>query len=161
MSDANHPIAIVVAVIGVLGTLGAALIGNWETLFPPSSGPLSETRFPEATGIGASPSAGRPPNIAGLWRDRDDPRNRSQVIQEGDTFRFTRWGVLPNGVEFSSSGSGTINGRQLASRYDTRYHSGTTSAGECWGMVSANGARLELTCRDSLFGTFPLVADRP
>ncbi len=31
----GHRTAIVVAVIGVVGTLGAALIGNWDRIFPP------------------------------------------------------------------------------------------------------------------------------
>jgi hypothetical protein len=34
MSQNGHRVAIVVAVIGVIGTIGAALIGNWDKIFP-------------------------------------------------------------------------------------------------------------------------------
>jgi hypothetical protein len=34
MSRSSHRVAIVVAVIGVIGTIGAALIGNWDKIFP-------------------------------------------------------------------------------------------------------------------------------
>ena len=33
MSQTSHRVAIVVAVIGVIGTIGAALIGNWDKIF--------------------------------------------------------------------------------------------------------------------------------
>jgi hypothetical protein len=34
MSQNSHRVAIVVAVIGVIGTIGAALIRNWDKIFP-------------------------------------------------------------------------------------------------------------------------------
>jgi hypothetical protein len=36
VSESSHRVAIVVAVIGVVGTIGAALIGNWDKMFPPT-----------------------------------------------------------------------------------------------------------------------------
>ena len=98
--------------------------------------------------------------ISGVWRDGNYPNNGSQVTQHGNSFSFTRWGVLPNGIRFESSGSGTIAGQRFTSRYNARYQSGDTSAGDCSGTVSTDGLRMELTCRDSLLGTFPLTAIR-
>jgi hypothetical protein len=34
MSQNSHRVAIIVAIIGVIGTIGAALIGNWGQIFP-------------------------------------------------------------------------------------------------------------------------------
>jgi hypothetical protein len=99
-------------------------------------------------------------HIAGVWRDGEYPDNGSQITQDGTNFRFTRWGVLPNGVRFESSGSGTIAGQHYTSRYSARYQSGATSAGDCSGTVSPDGLRIALNCRDSLLGTFPLTAIR-
>jgi hypothetical protein len=99
-------------------------------------------------------------HISGVWRDGNYPNNGSQVTQNGNSFSFTRWGVLPNGIRFESSGSGTIAGQRFTSRYNARYQSGDTSAGDCSGTVSTDGLRMELTCRDSLLGTFPVTAIR-
>ena len=99
-------------------------------------------------------------HISGVWRDGNYPNNRSQVTQDGNSFSFTRSGVLPNGIRFESSGSGTIAGQHYTSRYNARYQSGDTSAGDCSGTVSTDGLRMELTCRDSLLGTFPVTAIR-
>jgi hypothetical protein len=98
--------------------------------------------------------------ISGVWRDGNYPNNGSQVTQHGNSFSFTRWGVLPNGIRFESSGSGTIVGQRFTSRYNARYQSGDTSAGDCSGTVSTDGLRMELTCRDSLLGIFPVTAIR-
>jgi hypothetical protein len=98
--------------------------------------------------------------IGGFWRDGNSPNNTSQVTQNGTNFRFTRRGVLPNGTGFESSGSGTIAGQRYTSSYTARYYSGETSAGDCSGTVSPDGARMELNCRDSLLGTFPVTALR-
>lgn len=54
-SPSNHRVAIAIALIGVLGTLGAALIGNWDKIFPP--------RRPVAVGArpAQQPEITRPP----------------------------------------------------------------------------------------------------
>jgi FKBP-type peptidyl-prolyl cis-trans isomerase len=100
------------------------------------------------------------PHIAGAWRDGEYPNNGSQIAQDGNRVRFTRWGILPNGVRFEASGSGTIAGRNYTSSYSARYESGATSAGDCSGTVSPDGMRMALNCRDSLLGTFPVTALR-
>jgi hypothetical protein len=102
----------------------------------------------------------QPLQISGVWRDSKHPDNASQVTQDVNSFSFTRRGALPDGSRFESVGSGTITGQRYTSRYDARYQFGKTSRGDCSGTVSADARRMELTCRDSLFGTFPLTAIR-
>lgn len=184
MAESGHRGAIVVAAIGVVGTLGAAVIGNWDKIFPPDGrlGPANESRpandsrpAPRSepappveparparaeSRAAAVPVPAAPSGISGTWRDSDNPANGSQVTVEGNAFRFTRWGVLPNGVRFEAQGSGTLDGHRFSSTYKARYQSGDTSAGACSGGVSADGLRMEMSCRDSLLGTFPVTALR-
>jgi hypothetical protein len=200
MAESGHRGAIVVALIGVAGTLGAAVITNWDKLFAPASRsePAGEARpagdsrparesIPAGEARAASesrpptrsepapsvdparaesrasrplPPPARAPSITGTWRDSDNPGSGSQVTVEGNGFRFTRWGVLPNGVRFEAQGSGTLTGQQFTSTYRARYQSGDLSTGTCAGAVSADGQRMEMSCRDSLLGTFPVTAFR-
>jgi hypothetical protein len=147
MLESNQRIAIAVAVIGVIGTLGAAFIANWDKIFVPSPKPHPE--IDESI-----------PNLAGLWLDSDYPSNGSQITQDGNSVHFTRWGILPNGTRFESSGSGSITGRRYTSNYTATYQSGATSTGDCSGTLSPDGKRMELNCRDSLLGAFPVTAIR-
>jgi hypothetical protein len=200
MAESGHRSAIVIALIGVAGTLGAAVISNWDKLFGPASrsGPASETRpagdarparesspagdtraasesrpparsepapSVEPARVESRPSRPQPPpaaapSITGTWRDSDNPGNGSRVTVEGNGFRFTRWGILPNGVRFEAQGSGTLTGQHFTSTYRARYQSGDASTGTCTGAVSADGQRMEMSCRDSLLGTFPVTAFR-
>jgi len=188
MPESSHRVTIVVAVIGVIGTLGAAIIGNWDKLFPPDVRPYesvvpasppvptpsvkspvdTETKPPP---VRTEPSASinnwdksvpPPPvlDIRGVWLDSNYRSNSSHITQEGDSFRFTRRGVLPNGVAFESSGSGTMTGQRFTSNYNAKYQSGDTSVGDCSGTVSPDGMRMELQCMDSLLGAFPGTAIR-
>ena len=155
MAEPNHRVTIVVAVIGVIGTLGAAFIGNWDKIFPP--GPTSNPQIASAqtAKIELRSEAEVTTNIGGAWRDSNYPINGTRITQDGNAFHFTRWGVLPNGTPFESSGSGTIVGQRLTSNYNARYKSGVMSAGGCSGTVALNGKHMELNCTDSLLGTFP------
>jgi hypothetical protein len=183
MADSGYRNTIIVALIGVIGTLGAALIGNWDKIFAPARPAPGESRpAPDARPVAQSestasveptrparpePRAAAPPapvpssaSIGGVWRDSDNPANGSQVVVEGNAFRFTRWGVLPNGVRFDAQGNGTLSGHRFSSTYRARYQSGDTSTGACSGAVSADGARMDMSCRDSLLGSFPVTALR-
>jgi hypothetical protein len=153
MSEASNRVTIVVAVIGVIGTIGAAVIGNWDKIFPPTA----PARKVEPVSL-KTPPAQAIPNISGVWRDVEYPDNGSQLSQDGSRVRFTRWGVLPNGDRFESSGSGTVNGQGFISDYSARYRSGATSTGSCSGTVSTDGKHMKLTCNDSLLRTFSLSA---
>ena len=100
------------------------------------------------------------PNIAGIWRDRNNPNNGSQITQNGNSIDFRRWGVLPNGIQFESQGSGTITATKFTSYYNATYGTGFTSTGDCSGTVSADAMRMDLNCSDSVLGVFPVTAIR-
>jgi len=97
--------------------------------------------------------------IAGKWRDNDS-RAVSQITQDGNTFRFARWGTLTNGTRFQSSGRGTISGQRFTSTYYAQYQTGEDSSGECSGSISGDGMHIQLECSDSLFGAFAGAANR-
>lgn len=109
------------------------------------------------TGGGPWPQA--IPKITGKWRDSDS-RAVSQITQDGNTFRFARWGTLTNGTQFQSSGRGTISGQRFTSTYYAQYQSGEDSSGKCSGSISGDGMHIQLECSDSLFGTFAGSANR-
>ena len=108
----------------------------------------------------ARPPAATIPNIAGIWRDRNNSNNGSQFTQNGNSIDFRRWGVLPNGIQFESQGSGTITATKVTSYYNATYGTGFTSTGDCSGTVSADGMRMDLICSDSVLGAFPVTAIR-
>lgn len=117
----------------------------------PTAAPLRITPTPPA------PAAPEVPGIAGLWRDSDNPANVAQIAQDGERFTFNRSGVLPDGTQFKATGSGTISGTQLTSRYDAAfyhplYQTSSTSTGYCTGSISADARQMEMSCTDSLFG---------
>ncbi|HMH44339.1 MAG TPA: TIR domain-containing protein [Pyrinomonadaceae bacterium] len=109
------------------------------------------------TGGGPRPQA--IPKIAGKWRDSDS-QAFSQITQDGNTFRFARWGTLTNGSRFQSSGRGTISGQRFTSTYYAQYQTGEESSGECSGSISGDGMHIQLECSDSLFGGFAGAANR-
>jgi len=76
MLQSNQRIAIVVAVIGVIGSLGAAFIANWDKFFVPPPQPRAK--------IDSQPPADSIPNLGGLWRDSSNPNNSSQISQDGN-----------------------------------------------------------------------------
>ena len=177
MAEPNHRVTIVVAIIGAVATLGAALIANWDKVFTRApqaatrAEPVAETPVqaaPPADPVQTAPPdpvqlippADPNPRIAGVWRDSLYPNNGSKIVQDGSAFQFTRWGVLDNGVGFESAGSGTLDGRQVASRYIAKYQTGASSSGQCSGSVSMDSRRIELSCSDSLLGIFSSVSIR-
>jgi hypothetical protein len=93
-------------------------------------------------------------NISGGWRDPHNPANGSRITQEGNSFQFDGWGVLPQGIPFKSSGSGTINEQSITSTYTTTYQNGEIANGNCSGDVSRDGSRMTSTCTDNILGTF-------
>jgi hypothetical protein len=55
MSESSQRVTIVVAVIGVVGTIAAALIGNWDKIFPPTPPAADGAYPPQGLGKGALP----------------------------------------------------------------------------------------------------------
>jgi len=98
--------------------------------------------------------------LTGAWRDVTYPGIVASITQEGPQFRFTRTGVLPNGVAFQSSGGGAISGSNVALQYMARYNNGQVSQGQCEGALSEGADEIELICSDSLLGAFQSVSVR-
>jgi hypothetical protein len=161
MADPSHRVAITVAIIGLAGTLGAALLSNWDKIFSRSPQPkiVNEENSKPINPIEA-PAADPVPDISGIWRDSDNSSNETKVSQVDSSFAFNRWGRLPNGVKFESSGTGTLVGNRLKSRYTAKYLSGDISSGECNGSVSADATRIQQSCSDSFLGVFTTIAER-
>ncbi len=161
MADPSHRVAITVAIIGLAGTLGAALLSNWDKIFSRAPQPkvVNEELSKRINPIEA-PATVPIPKISGVWRDSDNPDNGTKVSQVDSSFAFNRWGRLPNGVQFESSGTGSLVGNRLMSRYTAKYQSGKISSGECNGSVSADATRIEQSCSDSFLGLFTTIAER-
>ncbi len=117
-------------------------------------------RMQESIKAKAEPPPPRIPNIAGLWQDANYPTNGSEITQNGDRFDFNGWGYLPNGVQFRSAGSGSVSAQSFTSHYNMTYQTGFSSTGNCSGTVSADGARMQMSCTDTMLGTFPITSLR-
>ena len=98
-------------------------------------------------------------SIDGGWRDVNNPANGSQITQQGNSFQFQGWGILPQGIQYKSNGSGTITGQTITSTYTTTYQNGSISQGRCSGTISSDG-QMTLTCTDNVVGTFVSSAVR-
>jgi len=98
--------------------------------------------------------------LSGTWRDVTYPGIVSSITQDGLQFRFTRTGVLPNGVGFQSNGGGAVSGDRVALQYLARYNNGQVSQGQCEGALSDARDSIELVCSDNLMGTFQSVSVR-
>jgi hypothetical protein len=153
----NTTIQVLVAVLGLVGVLGGALIANWDKVFSrvePQVAPVhdksdspkpSHSDPPHRSSI-ATPPAVPGVNISGVWRD-PNVGTIYQVSQDGQSFRFSG-----SHATFESSGLGTIRGHILESSYQTRYRQGGISTGSCAGELSADGKQMVSRCADSLTG---------
>lgn len=153
----NYTIQIVVAIIGLVGVLGGALIANWDKVVlrvEPQVAPVpakSDSSKPTQSDVPRRSSVAPPPaiqgfNISGVWRDLN-VGTIYQVSQNGQTFRFS--GSHPT---FESTGLGTIRGRILESSYETRYRQGGISSGRCAGELSPDTKQMVSRCTDSATG---------
>jgi hypothetical protein len=122
------------------------------------------TPIPSSSSTPTSPSSPSPtplssnPDISGRWLN-PTLGHSSEIIQDGNRFRFTTWGTVL-GDSFQSSGNGTITGRSVEFDYVAQYQSGRRSEGQCSGTISSNGMRMTSTCTDSASGTFVSSAMR-
>ena len=112
------------------------------------------------------PDEGRTPdapsqrtNISGRWRD-PVLGTWSEIVQEGQTFRFTGSGPSCIGGSFVSSGTGTIRGRLIESRHQAVHQSSVRSEGNCSGTVSSDGSQIRSNCNDSLCRDFATTGMR-
>jgi len=158
--NSSYKAQILVAVIGLVGVLGGALIANWDKLFsrqqvipPPSVSGKPSIPAPSSPNVPsrssvAPPAAVQRINVTGVWR-APTLGTIYQVSQEGGTFRFTA-----SNPRFDSSGRGTIRGHTFESMYETRYRIGGASAGNCSGELSTDGLQMTSYCTDSVNGTW-------
>jgi hypothetical protein len=133
---------IIVAVISVIGVLGAAAIARWGG--PSNSGAKMEPArvIPSIIPVPIQPNV----SISGQWIDNWG--TQYSVTHTGDRFQFTASGSSCRG-RFSSQGSGTVTGRLFELSYRTAY-----STGKCTGTVSSTGNQLTSNCTDSVCGAF-------
>jgi len=149
----SSTIPIIVAVIGVLGTVTAAAIANWDKLSggkdrdPPAS-------VAEHSGVATTPTveandildAAAPINIAGKWIDS---AGNEYMFEPGDGYSFKRY---KNGEQVGW-GAGNLTG------YSYTYVDRGADFGDCRGTVSANLQEMNSICT---VGTnqFPLKLTR-
>ena len=109
--------------------------------------------------LNATPQQGSPDkavhlNVGGRWRDNWGVMYT--ISQDGNAMRVVAEGPSCRGGYFRSTGSGTVTGNSFA----TTYQSTLPSRGECFGTISASGARMTSTCRDTVCGQFASSVDR-
>jgi len=143
-STSNVPI--IVAVIGVAGTVSAALIANWDKLSPgrtansPTTQQIAqqnaEVSKPAGTRVAERPmtSAGVV-DVAGTWSEAD---GHTYIFeQNGSRYSFRQF---KNDVQVGS-GTGTLDGRRFHHDFTSAYGDGT-----CDGEVAADGHTSAGTC---------------
>lgn len=168
MAESSTRNGIVIAVIGLAGTLGTAVIANWDKLTGDGQAAnrpvVREADKSAASTIPAANSVARDTpdviTVAGTWHDTNFPANGSSITQTGSRIEFNGWGSTPQGVPFRNSGTGTIDGRTVTSTYATNYTGGVSSRGPCSGTVTPDGRRMTSTCTDSILGTFVMSGIR-
>jgi hypothetical protein len=160
MAEHSYRIPIFVALIGVAGTIGAALIANWDKLFSKAEPAPQVAPTTPATGLTVATPATPALQLAGVWRDAANPSIVSTITQDGNRIRFARTGSLPNGVAFESDGSGTLDGLRLSTQYVARYLNGQSSSGQCTGTVTPTATSIALQCVDTLLGSFQSASVR-
>ncbi len=159
MSEQSNQVAITVAIIGVVGSLGAAAISNWDKIAQPRL-PLPPDHRDGSESVKTPPPPPPPPptptpNLSGVWRDSVNPGNGSRVVQQGQTFTFQGWGTLPNGVGFQSTGTGSVDADRVSFVHKAQYQTGETSTGGCDGSVTSDASTITMSCTDTRIGAFP------
>jgi hypothetical protein len=112
----------------------------------------AETRMKSGKDVRPTLQSSQSPliNIGATWREiYPNPGSLSQIIQDGDTFKFLVEGAI-QGSRFQSSGTGTIKGKNI----ESTYQSTIPSTGHCSGIVSPDGMQTKSTCIDSVHGQY-------
>lgn len=107
-----------------------------------------------------SPTVAAVISIGGSWHDVNNSGNGSNITQNENSFQFEGWGTLPQGIQFRSTGNGTITGQSITTTYTSTYQNGWTSQGNCSGTINPDGSKMTLTCTDNVLGTFVSSAVR-
>lgn len=157
---------IMVALIGLIGVLGASLLSNWDKITraavqPPAATPepaaappadaakvladAQRNSYDAAAGaledVAQQISAGSVPDISGNWRSPDG--YSFQVEQNGRAYSFQQYA---RGGAWAGSGSGQLAGRKV--KHDFRAPGVGVAAGQCSGDVAADGQSISGSCFD-------------
>jgi hypothetical protein len=145
----SSTIPIIVAAIGVLGTISAALIANWDKLSGGrATGQPSQAVAEHANGaapppashdagVGADPAVPGVVDLAGTWVDADGYEYVFE--QTGTHYRFRQ---LKAGTQIGS-GDGSLVGHSFNHKF-----TGVFGDGRCVGEVSGDGNVSSGTCTD-------------
>lgn len=189
MEQRGQHIAIIVAIIGVIGTIGAALLQNWDKIAgrPPAAATSAAPAAPGArTGAAAAATAVEPAAAApatAIPGDEEDAAFADDVDIEEDAGPNGLGGVwrelYPNPGNLTHT---TMNGNRFefttrgmalgvpfeaygtgilrGARFESTYQSNLPSTGVCGGSVSAGGTRMNSVCLDSAYGRFEAASVR-
>lgn len=128
MTEAGK-VAIAVAVLGTVGTLGARLLDFGGR----SPGPTTATM---STATETAAAAATPASLAGAWTDKDG--DALVIVQTGHDFAVTRW---------SFAGFVKADG-SLADRVVQLDYRTDTTTGQCKGELAADGLTVTLACKE-------------
>jgi hypothetical protein len=156
---------VLIALIGVVGALGAAALANWDKLFPPPAAPsapiaVAPVAIPaqQKTQVPVpQPAASEPvplitvADVSGLWVDNFG--SRYTIRQEGSAFSFDAFNSM-NGVRVT--GRGTLNGEA----FDFEYNTNTQVVGGCKGTLSADRNTMAANCVDTETPAYELELKR-
>jgi len=163
----SSTVPIVVAVIGVLGTITAALIANWDKLSASRSAePVhaeeahqkdTDAALPASGGTvnpAAAATATAPVNISGTWKD---PDGYNYVIeQNGDRYHFKQYKA---GAEVGA-GDGHVDGRSLTHNFTAiDPATGAPFQGVCNAQLSEDARQMGGMCRSGT-NSWPVAASR-
>ena len=129
----SSTVPIVVALIGVLGTIAAATIANWDKLSGGRERQHAAANSAGANGAGAMPAAADTAipvsvDVSGPWYDADG--YQYQFEQKGTHYSFHQ---LKDGVQVGS-GDGSLVGHSYNHRF-----TGIAGDGRCAGEIASDG----------------------
>ncbi|AMK78458.1 MULTISPECIES: hypothetical protein [Methylomonas] len=163
MAESNHNPTIVAAIIGVIGSISVAIISNWDKLTGQQkiadstlTQPIAKTAYPP---LDKEKPEVIPPtpliDISGDWYNPAAPTaGGTHIEQQNDSFQFQGWGMLAQGIGYTSKGSGNLIAQTLTYDYTAQYQNGWVSKGNCTGTVTPNGEKITATCTDTIMGTY-------
>ncbi|OAI03707.1 hypothetical protein [Methylomonas methanica] len=163
MAESNQNPAIAAAIIGVIGSISVAIITNWDKLTGQQKTAESPPTQQIATAIYPPIDKTKPAvveslpviDISGDWYNPAAPTaGGTHIDQQSDSFEFQGWGILAQGIGYTSKGSGNLINQTLTYDYTAQYQNGWVSKGNCTGTVTPNGAKITATCTDTIMGTY-------
>jgi len=144
-------IPIIVAIIGLAGTLGVAYK---DVLFSKSPKPvistISDPKTPHQSADNTPPPPPPPPNIDGIW-------GVSQITQSGKDFSLLVPMPGPSGTTIAYTGNGMISGHKLT----WHFQAPNGDSGVCTDMIIADDNQtIEGDCQHANGATTPFVLKR-